>query len=329
MFDLTKEVKLDKKGEKRYRLLRVLVYLFSILGALYFAYIILFPTAYFTFSFLNPNSTKNNVISPRISGNEIPNKGVFENAEELTFETALMGSYSKVVAEFIISPKSEAISAGSVSLQKSYQSFFYPEGDGIDYTLEKDLNGVIAGDLVAYGDSVHIISGNGIYPIDSIETFLMHGYSWDDLKKTSPDIIASYEKQKLFGLSSPHPNGTFFLTDSGKYYLIKDNQKLPISENSISNLPERNPITVSEKSLEIMDVCSIQKHPVWKKVYSCEISLEKFNELIGLDFQFKADFQNDVRLDHINIRFKKEFSFTSLKNTLVDILRRVKNNYVQ
>jgi len=329
MFDLTEEVKLSEKREKIYRILRALIYAFSFLGAVYFAYIILFPTAYFTFSFINPNSTKNNIINPRVDNDHLPSKGKIDSDKDLTFDASLLGSYSNVVIEFVLAEKSDTIFEGDVNIQKSYQSFFYPEGGEIDYEQEKDANEIIAGELVAYGESVYIISQNYIYPVDSIETFITHGYSWDDLKRVGPDVIATYEKQKLFGLSSPHPNGTILKTDGGKYYLIRDKQKLSISEKSIENLPARNLIAVSEKSLDLIEDCEIKNHSIWKKVYSCEMPIEKFENLIGLDFQIKTIFQNDIKLDYINVRFKKEFSLKSLKNTVSTILSRAKDNYTQ
>ena len=329
MFDLTKEIKLSEKGEKIYRILRALIYAFSFLGAVYFAYIILFPTAYFTFSFINPNSMKNTIINPRVDNDQIPKKGNLESDKEMFFETSLAGGYSKVIAEFVLAEKSDLISEGKASIRKSYQSFFYPEGMKIDYNQEADNDGIIDGELVAYGESVYIISQDRSFPINNIKTFVMHGYSWDDLKKVGPDVIADYEKQKLFSLSSPHPNGTILKTDGGKYYLIRDEKKLPISEKSIGNLPERSPIAVSEGSLEMIEACTIKNHPIWKKVYSCEMPIEKFEDLIGLDFQFKTNFKDDVKLDYINVRFKKEFSFKSLKNTISTILSRTKDNYTQ
>jgi len=329
MFDLTREVKLSEKNEKRYRFFRFLVYAFSLIGAFYLAYIVLFPTAYFTFSFTNPDSTKNNVVRPRLNDGIFPDKGNVEGGQEVSFETALVGTYSTAEVEFVLSKKSEELSFGKVGMKKSYQSFFYPEGEKIDYQKNPDANGILSGDLVDYGGSAYVISENLIYPIDSIETFLMHGYSWSDLKKVSPDVISSYKKQKLFGLSSPHPDGTIFLTDSGKYYLIKDGKKFLISENFIGNLPQRNPIQVSEKSLEIEEFCELKKHPLWRRSYSCEMSLEKLKSLIGLDFQFRVDFENDVRLDYIKVRFKRKPGATSFSETFSNILRRVKENYVQ
>jgi len=326
-FDLTPEVKLNLRERALYRRWRLFLYIFSILGASYLAYTILFPTAYFTFSFSNPSSTKNTIIAPRVNGN-LPEKGIIEK-NELVFDAALLGNYSKAIIEFTLNKKSDGFAGGTVTIQKGYQAYFYPTGEEINYQPEKDANGIIDGSLVAYGESVYILSENFYFPIDSGETFLAQGYNWNDLQKISPDIIASYQKNKLFSLQSPHPNGTILSTDNGKKYLIKNGVKHPLTQGSWNNLPARTPIAVSAESLTFSQSCDLKKANFGARKYICEMPLENFTNLSGMDYQFKNNFGQNIRIEEINVRFKKEFGLMSLKNTILDILRRVKNNYAQ
>jgi len=329
MLDLTPEIKLEKETQKQYLCWRNFLFIAFFLGAIYFVYIVLFPTAYFNFPFLTRSSSNNTFISPHKNDYSFPLKGEIEGKEPLFFETTLLGNYSEVEVEFKFSKKSELLEKGQLSLRKGYRSFFYPEAETTETLFEKDANGRQSGDLVSYGDAVYVISKNFIHPIDSVETFSAHGYSWDDLQKVSPDIVSGYEKERLFVLNSFHPDGTIFLSDSGKYYLVDNFKKKIISPAALSYLPKRNPILVSEKSLEIEESCELKKSRFFRRSFFCAMPLEKFSELLGSDFQFKADFEKAVRVDEIKVRFRREFSLKSLKGTLSQIIFLTKKNYTR
>ena len=75
MFDFTKEIEMDKKSYNLYKKLQLILYLGAFFLALYLSFLIIFPKLPFTFSFLNPNSSKNTIFNPRLSDNTFPEKG--------------------------------------------------------------------------------------------------------------------------------------------------------------------------------------------------------------------------------------------------------------
>lgn len=328
MFDLTKEIKLNKENLKKYRIYQAFLYLFSFSFGLYVFLSIVFPTAYFSFSFLNPSSTKNNIVRPRNEQNILPDRGKVSVGEKMDFNTALIGSYSKAIIMVDLAKKSEPISNGKISARKSYQDFFYPEGELIDYFYEKNSGEFPDGSLVAYGESVYVVSGDKIFPIDSVETFLAQGYSWDDLIQASADQLANYKKEKLMSLSSPHPDGTILASDIGKFYLIKDGQKRQFTSKEIADLwIKKSPIAISEDSLKISENCELKKKSFTRDTYSCEMSIDKFKNLIGKDFEFSAEFGNDVKIDNLYVEFKKDWSWSNFKLRINEMIFRAKNNY--
>ena len=327
MFDFTSEIKLEKKEQKIYARWRALLYVVAIASAFYTAYLVFFPTAYFTFSFLNPDSTKNTLVTPRGAEGALPSHGNVEKNSNLTFDAGLVGNYSKAVVEITLAKKSAPLTTGSLTLKKGFQDYFYPEGEETDYQPKTDANGVADGTLAVYGDSVYILSKGFFYPVDSIETFLAQGYNWNDLQQLGPDVIATFKKDKLFTLKSPHPDGTVLKADNEKSYLIEAGKKIPLSQASLENLPKRSAIAVSAKSLTVLENCDLKKNMLNQKTYSCEIPLEKIKDFLGVDYQFSAQFAENIKIDTLNVQFKKEVSWESLKNTLLEILRRVKNNY--
>jgi len=328
MFDLTKDVKLNKESLKKYRICQIFLYLFSISFGFFVFFSIVFPTAYFSFSFLNPSSTKNNIVRPRNAESILPDRGKVVNGEKMDFDTSLIGSYSKAIIMVDLAKKSEAISSGKISVKKSYQDFFYPEGDLVDYSYEKNSGEFSDGSLVAYGESVYVISGDKMLPVDSVETFLAQGYSWDDLIQVSADQLANYKKEKLMSLSSPHPNGTILSSDDGKYYLIKDGQKHQFASKEIADSwIKKNPIIVSSESLKISESCELKKKSLTRDTYYCEIPIDKFKDLIGKDFEFSAQFGNDVKIDNLYVEFKKDWSWSNFRLRISEMIFRAKNNY--
>lgn len=379
-FDFTKEVSLDDKNYLLYRRFQISLYSLAVLSGAYFAYLVLFPTAYFTFSFLNPNSLQNTIINPRLDYGKFADNGKI--SRNLSFDAALAGNYSKIKISFELSKKSDPLESGQISLKKSYQAFLYPEEDysnisssdsaifkvdnkyyslkdnklakfisekayltryAPDQAIEKDADflknyelsdeiiGFADGTLISYGISAYIVSSGHILPINNVTTFSAMGYDWNDVIPVSGDEVSLYEKDKLFTLSSPHPTGTIMKTkENGKYYLIRDYKKYELP-NEIADryILKKSPVSVSEKSLDLVKNCQIKKETLSFRTYSCEISLEDFKDLIGKDYELKLTTDNEIRIDVLNISFEKSASYANLKLAVKDIINKIKGNYVQ
>jgi hypothetical protein len=321
-FDLTNEIKLDERSQIVYSRLRWLIYLIAIIVAFVSLLTVMFPTQYFTFSFLNPKSTKNNIVNPRDNAGVIPDHGRVGADTNLIFDAALLGTYSKAIIEIDLNQKSENLNVGEVSVRKSYQAFFYSETNAPD-----QLNDLSDSVLASYGESVYILSDGKSYPIDSVDTFNGKGYRWDDVKLISPDDLAKYEKQKLFTLASPHPNGTIIKTDKNIWYEIKNGQKFIVNGSDI--LSDRHPILVSASSLDTTEKCELTKKPFTSNTFICEIPLANFQNLIGTEYEFSVTFDNDIKIDFINVKFKKDLTWNNLRNKISEMIFRIKNNYAR
>ena len=328
-FDLTQEVKLDIQSQKTYLRLRAILYALALGIATAAALAVLFPTQYFTFSFINPGSTKNNIIRPRDKAGIFLDHGHAVANENFLFDAALLGSYSKATIEVDLSKKSASISSGEVEIKKSYQSFFYPEGDPVEYKENLDQNGFSDGALVSYGDSAYVLSGGKSYPIDNADTFIAHGYDWNDVVPIGPDQLADYKKDKLFTLLSPHPNGTIVVTDDDQWYEIRNGQKHPLIFKDPSVRPKKNPIVVSARSLQIADKCELKKKPLTADTYACEIPVADLQPLIGMDYEFSVAIDSDIKIDNLNVRFTKDLTPANLRNKISEMVFRVKNNYAR
>lgn len=327
-FDLTKEVVLDEKGRKIYQILQAFLYAAAFLGAGYFSYLILFPSRTFEFDFTRPNSSTNSIINPRDEAGVSINSGKIPENKNFYFDTALAGNFSTATVNFTLSNKSAEAKSGSIEVRRSYQSFFYPEGEQIGFE-DKELSrnpGVFSdGTLISYNNGVYVVSGGFVFPIDTPLTFELLGYNWNSVIPASADEFSLYQKGKLFNVKAVHPDGTIFLVaENGRYYIIRDGLKHSLlSENIASSGMKVSPIIVSQKGLETFSYCEIRKNIFSARQYSCKLPVENLKRLIGKDYEFKQNFGQNIEIDSLSVTFKKTISVSNLKTTLREMLTRI------
>lgn len=219
-----------------------------------------------------------------------------------------------------------------LSQYKPEQAIEKDESLLIRYKLSENPIGFSDGSLISYGDAVYSVSEGKAFPVDSSITFEAAGYSWDDVIPVSADEVSFYKKGKLFTLREPHPAGTVFSTaEEGKFYIIKNGEKdiLPSAAVAYSWL-RKNPILVSEIGSKVPIFCSsLKKELLAFRRYSCEMETDALKNLAGKDYEFKANFKNNVEFDTISVRFEKTVTADNLQQTLGEILNRIRNNYAR
>ncbi len=299
---------LNKKGLKLYHFWRNIVYALFFVLFLFFSYKLIFPSKYFTYSFEHSNSLKNTITNISIDNNS------------LEFYTSTPREFSKIDLEIELVKKNSNLKNKKVILQKSYRAFFYPDGN-----LLTELKNVSENKLISSGISVFIVGHGKKYPINNPTTFESLGYNWDSVEKNTDINLSTYKKQKLFTISSTHPDGTIFLTDNNKYYYIENGKKKLLQNIPISELEKfKNPVRVDEKSLSIYDLCSLEKEFLSTKKYHCLIPINKISSFIGKDYHFKVNnIPNNLMLKQINISFKKSANKRNLLLFISDLRKRI------
>ncbi len=438
-FDLTKEAALDAKNYKIYKALQIALYASAFLLAVYFAFKVIFPSAYFSYTY-GAMGSANSINVPRDAAQAPLLDGRMAAGQNSYFDATANGNFSKIAINLSLNAKSTMPAAAEIQVRKSYQAFLYPEGDPIGfkngtllknktnyylvsegalrkfaspniipslgysqdafmevsqndlkynpagnpitdnnnypddslfkvgddyyilqagilkkfvstaafldqyksvqaiaknenfltrYPISEDMAGFNEDSLVSYANSIYIINQGEILPIDSPTTFVSKGFDWNNVEKASADEIALYKKGKLFNIASPHPDGTIFKTDTGKYYMIMGQKKhlLP-SDNIANSWMNHSIVPVSAKSLDITDSCAIKKDLLSLRTYSCEISISDLQSLDGSDYEFAVSPKNDIRLNSLNVTFSTAVNMTNLKSSIKSILSGVKNNYV-
>ncbi|HCU70384.1 MAG TPA: hypothetical protein DIC35_01355 [Candidatus Moranbacteria bacterium] len=441
-FDLSPTIILDEKNSLLYGRMRVFLYIFSFLLALYLAFRILFPSLFFEFSFNNPRAKSNTITNPRDENLAPLEKGLLNEGKSLFFNTSLVGTYSTAIVSMTLDKKYPNSSFESLSVRKSYNAFLYPEGEAMgfrdgtllknksdfyivsdgklrkfagakiidalgfpvnsflnvagdeltynskgdaigknsgypddslfliqnnfyqlqdnklkkfisdfafsthyesgqaikknadflkEYEIDSDPIGFSEGSLLSYADSIYVVEGGKIFPIDNPLTFSGKGFDWNDVIQASADEIAFYEKEKLFTIASDHPSGTIFnTTEDHLNYLIIDGQKrlLP-TENIFSSWVNTTPVPASKDSLDIKSNCQMKKSFLRSNIFKCSLPIVEMQQLIGSDYVFSLKPTKETRLDFINVEFKKDIGFKNFRFTAGEILNRIKNNYAR
>lgn len=441
MLNPTKEIRLEKKWQKRYSYLRYSVYVLFFLIGIFVAHRILFPSASFVFFFQTPNAAKNSILNPRSSEENLYENGDLSPEKNITFDTALVGDYSRLSTTFDLENKSPSGLDGKIEIKKSYQAFFYPEdgalgfkdgtllreksnyfivSDGAirefssidaleqmgfrkesfleatpqelsiqprgndiltsskypsdtlfriqdeyfqlkngslkrfvserayltqyspqqaiekdvsfldEYTLSQDYIGFADGTLLSADISVYITSGNDIYPVNNPVTFESMGYAWSDLISANSEEIGIYERQKLFTLSSPHPDGTvFYAIDSGKYYYIQNKTKKEIiSANILSTYRKSGFIEAEEKSLSSATTCDIVPQFRLLGFFRCEADIDSIRNFKGNDYQFSLNAKKNVKIHTLDVEFSQVLNWKNMLKSLSSLKSKITNNYV-
>lgn len=193
------------------------------------------------------------------------------------------------------------------------------------YPLGDHSIGFLNGTLLSYEQSVYIAQDNKLLPIGDAQTFEFKGYSWDSIIEASGDEFSNYTRGKMYFIKIPHPNGTIFhYQPEDKYYLIENGEKKEIrGKNILSQYSSIKTVGVGEIKTVSCDI----KKSILPEKYFCEIPLNQFENISGVEYQFSMHNQPDIVLKEMNVDFIKNINKTNLKFFLVDLKQKLAFRY--
>jgi hypothetical protein len=201
MFDLTKEIKIEKQWQLKYRLFRVLVYLFFLTGVLIFFIKLFFPSENFSFDFRSPNATKNTLTDPRVDENPA-NRGAVDAGKKLLFDTGFRGdsqNYFEAVLK-IVPEKGSQLPDGTAQVRKSFRAFLYPAGNPAGF---KD------GDLISSQENYFIVSEGKLRRFSSLKIIRELGYQEGAFSKAQGTDLSYNESGEDIN-NFTYPSGALF-----------------------------------------------------------------------------------------------------------------------
>lgn len=247
IFDLTKEISLDSRLQKKYDKSRAALYLFFLAACFFAADKLLFPSVTLDFSFNSLQSLKNTIVSPRI-GTTLPTKGVVNENEILTFDTNPIGNFSDATVSFT-DASAKNLQDTQISIRKSYQAFFYPTGKAAAFKN---------GTLLTHGANYYLVSRGEIRKFSKIETILELGYPKNAFMEVSLTDLGYNTMSAEITDSKEYPDDTLFFV-AGDYYQVKNRQLVPfISANAF--LSQFDEIQAIIKNSEFLSEFSISEN---------------------------------------------------------------------
>lgn len=230
MINFSKEIKLDSKWQKIYYAAKTFLYLIFISGAVYIAYVFLFPSFPFNFFFRNPDSLKNTIVDPRNGGEKSLKSGKLTANQNFLFNANIDGDFSKVKIRFSLENDSPNFNAGTVALRKSFRSFLFPEGSPMGFP---------SGSLIKNNGNFYIVSNKKLRRFANQQIVADLGFNKDSFSEVSEDELNYNEKDEYIN-SAIYPDDSLFKINDRYYQLNSETLQEFVSEKAFSTKFNQN-----------------------------------------------------------------------------------------
>lgn len=213
-FDLTPNIILNNSQKKTYFWLRILLYILALVAVFYLAFRLAFPIRTFSFSFLNPNSSKNTITDLKDFRGDFINLGNFKSGEDNYFYVSMLGPFTQAAAEFSLNKRLDFSNLGTISIRKGYKAFFYPEGQ---------LLGFKEGSLLKNKEKYFIVSEGKAREFESLKLVAALGFDPQNFGEVSSSELLVNPLGAKITVADSYPDGTLFQIQDN-FYLKKDSQ---------------------------------------------------------------------------------------------------------
>ncbi|OGI22470.1 MAG: hypothetical protein A2808_03140 [Candidatus Moranbacteria bacterium RIFCSPHIGHO2_01_FULL_55_24] len=193
---------------KRYRSLRVLLFIAMFSTVFFLAQKALFPTIPFTFDFKNPGASKNSFLDPRAPDGSSRGNGRLEAEGILIGNAGISGNFSHASISLVPEDKSSDPETLEFSLRRGYRAAWLPEGAPLD-GFPKDT-------LYRIGDRYYSLRDDTLYRFVSEDAFLTR-YRKDQALPQDETFLSRYPLSETLlgfrpGLLVSFADGVFIIT---------------------------------------------------------------------------------------------------------------------
>ncbi|MEI6650103.1 MAG: hypothetical protein WCL23_01565 [Candidatus Moraniibacteriota bacterium] len=212
---------LPEKIRIRFRWFQVVLVLVFLFAAFMSGYALLFPFQNFSFNFSNPDTAKNTLEDPVGPDLTSLKKGRVKAGETLRTYAGTTASFSSVRVDLALEKDSPLPDMITVSLRRSFRSFFLPAGKPLDSAPDQRV--------LAVDGSPYLFSQQSLSPFISDTAAL----SWAPKEKVLPgknDILTIFPPQDtLVGFR----HGTLVSDAQGVYAIGGDDKAHPIGNTTV------------------------------------------------------------------------------------------------
>ncbi len=204
-----------------YRVARILLELLLLAIAIHYILSVIYPTLSFSFDFRAPNSLKNNLDEPRLADGSPLLNGKVAAGNVLFADLSAFGNFSQAEAEIDLAENSDLPKELTLSLRRSYRSFFYPTGEPVK-TFPQAV-------LYRVSDTYYELRENILYPFVSAEAF--HSRYPESLAQTSSDSLL--QKYPVSDQWLGYRVGSLLGFADGVFIVTSETEVRPIASASI------------------------------------------------------------------------------------------------
>ncbi|MEI7620977.1 MAG: hypothetical protein WCJ51_00415 [Candidatus Moraniibacteriota bacterium] len=196
---------------------RILLYFFFLLAVCFVTYQILFPEISLNYSFSSTNSLKNTLFEMRTSSQNQIKNGRIDNEAVLTFNANPLGIFENAKLQIVLDKNSKFPAQPSVQIRKSYQAFFYPLGESVNFSN---------GTLLSSNGIYYIVSAGKIRQFVSGAALDQLGFSRQAFLRVSQAELAINPKGEDILKADTYPDDALIAVD-GQYFQFKNQQLIP------------------------------------------------------------------------------------------------------
>ena len=208
----------EKPWKSIYIAARIALWSVFLLSMSAFALSLLFPSQELFYTFSASKAQGNLLVRPRTSENELRGDGRFNADETFLVDASALGDFSHVIVSFSNTDSTDTLSGSSISVRRSQQAFFYPEGAPAAFP---------EGTLLRYEGDFFQISPSGMRrKFDSEGTARALGFSTDSFLMVSSEELLANPEGDIISSRDTLPEGTF-IHSNDTYYEWKDNMLVP------------------------------------------------------------------------------------------------------
>jgi len=235
-------ISIPENMKRPYTIARIILYSITIISISLFIFQTVFPTLNFSFNFRTPDSSKNNLINPQTK-EALPNtNGKVGKDESLSLVASALTTFSQARIQVLLEKKSQSIESLQASIERSYQSFLFPNGPII--------NSFPSATLYKIDNAYYELRGTILFPFLS-ESAYHSRYRDTDAQNEEKSFIDQYIlSDTLLG----YRIGSTVSFADGVFLIVSETEMRPFGDAEIFlNLGYRfeNVIPASEEELSI------------------------------------------------------------------------------
>ena len=173
-----------------------------------------------------------------------------------------------------------------------------------------------------YQGGVYVSSEGKARPIDSPQSFLSKGYTWEDVIPVTEEEFLAYAQGETYNARRVHVDGTVFVdTTSEETFFVENGKKRRISGDNIYSQFKNLPLVVIDAHPETVR-CIVQEDVIG---YGCV--LQAPHDGRGMEYQFSFIPSSNGALSSMSLVFDKEINKENLSMFLSNLRSRIMKRF--